>query len=312
MNALQQSVWAEKYRPNTVAECILPSETKKQVMDMIANGNIPHLLLSGSAGTGKTTLARAIVNEVDGELLFINASLENGIDTIRTKVMQFSSTVSLEGKPKFLLFDEFDGLSRNAMESLRGIIEEFKNVRFFFTCNFRNRIIDAIISRTVEINFVVPAGEKSKLQTQFFKRIVEILKKENVEFDQKAVAELVQKNYPDNRKILNELQRYAAGGSIDAGVLVDQSKSHMKDLLKILKEKNFTEMRKWVAKNTDIEPQTLFREIYDSANEQLQPNCIPGVIILLADYGFKSTHSVDQEILIAASLTELMATATWK
>ena len=312
MNALQQSVWAEKYRPNTVAECILPSETKKQVTDMIANGNIPHLLLSGSAGTGKTTLARAIVNEVEGELLFINASLENGIDTIRTKVMQFSSTVSLEGKPKFLLFDEFDGLSRNAMESLRGIIEEFKNVRFFFTCNFRNRIIDAIISRTVEINFVVPAGEKSKLQTQFFKRIVEILKKENVEFDQKAVAELVQKNYPDNRKILNELQRYAAGGSIDAGVLVDQSKSHMKDLLKILKEKNFTEMRKWVAKNTDIEPQTLFREIYDSANEQLQPNCIPGVIILLADYGFKSTHSVDQEILIAASLTELMATATWK
>lgn len=312
MNALQQSVWAEKYRPSAVSECILPSDTKKQVLDMIANGNIPHLLLSGTAGTGKTTLARAIVNEVDGELLFINASLENGIDTIRTKVMQFSSTVSLEGKPKFLLFDEFDGLSRNAMESLRGIIEEFKNVRFFFTCNFRNRIIDAIISRTVEINFTVPSAEKSKLQAQFFKRVIEILKKEKIEFDQKAVAELIQKNYPDNRKILNELQRYSAGGAIDAGVLVDQSKTHMKDLLKILKEKNFTEMRKWVAKNTDIEPQTLFREIYDSANELLQPSCLPQVIILLADYGFKSTHSVDQEILIAASLTELMATATWK
>lgn len=312
MNMLDNMVWCERYRPSKVADCILPSETKKQVMDMIDSGNVPHLLFAGTAGTGKTTLARAIVNEMDGELLFINSSLENGIDTIRTKVMQYSSTVSLEGKPKFLLMDEFDGLSRTAMESLRGIIEEFKNVRFFFTCNFKNRIIDAILSRTVEINFVVPQTEKSKLQSQFFKRIVEILKKENVEFDPKAVAELIQKSYPDNRKILNELQRYASGGRIDAGVLVDQSKSNFKDLIKILKEKNFTEMRKWVAKNTDIEAQLLFREIYDSANEQLQPNCIPQVIILLADYGFKSTHSVDQEILIAASLTELMAVAAWK
>lgn len=312
MNMLEQSVWAERYRPNTVTDCILPAETKKQVLDMISTGNIPHLLLAGTAGTGKTTLARAIVNDVGGELLFINASLENGIDTIRTKVMQYSSTVSLEGKPKFLLFDEFDGLSRNAMESLRGIIEEFKNVRFFFTCNFKNRIIDAIISRTVEINFIVPQAEKSKLQSQFFKRILEILKKENVEFDQKAVAELIQKSFPDNRKIINELQRYASGGKIDAGVLIDQSKTHMKDLMKLLKEKNFTEMRKWVAKNTDIEPQLLFREIYESANELLQPSCIPQVIILLADYGFKATHSVDQEILVAASLTELMATAVWK
>lgn len=312
MNMLEQSVWAEHYRPNTVTDCILPAETKKQVLDMISTGNIPHLLLAGTAGTGKTTLARAIVNDVGGELLFINASLENGIDTIRTKVMQYSSTVSLEGKPKFLLFDEFDGLSRNAMESLRGIIEEFKNVRFFFTCNFKNRIIDAIISRTVEINFIVPQAEKSKLQSQFFKRILEILKKENVEFDQKAVAELIQKSFPDNRKIINELQRYASGGKIDAGVLIDQSKTHMKDLMKLLKEKNFTEMRKWVAKNTDVEPQLLFREIYESANELLQPSCIPQVIILLADYGFKATHSVDQEILVAASLTELMATAVWK
>jgi DNA polymerase III delta prime subunit len=312
MNMLEQAVWAERWRPKTVAECILPAETKKQVSEMIASGNIPHLLLSGTAGTGKTTLARAIINEMDGEILFINASLENGIDTIRTKVMQYSSTVSLEGKPKFLLMDEFDGVSRNGQDALRGIIEEFKNVRFFFTCNFKNRIIDAIISRTVEINFTVPTTEKSKLQSQFFKRVVEILKKENVEFDPKAVAELIQKNYPDNRKILNELQRYSAGGKIDAGVLVDHSKSNLKDLIKILKEKNFTEMRKWVAKNTDIEPQALFREIYDNANDLLQPNCVPQVVILLADYGFKSTHSVDQEILVAAALTELMSVTAWK
>ena len=312
MSMLDQAVWAERYRPDTVADCILPAATKKQVLDMIASGNIAHLLFAGTAGTGKTTLARAIVNEMGGELMFINASLENGIDTIRTKVMQFSSTVSLEGRPKFLLFDEFDGLSRNAMESLRGIIEEFKNVRFFFTCNFKNRIIDAIISRTVEINFTVSAEEKPKLQALFFKRVQEILKNENVEFDPRAVAELIQKNFPDNRKILNELQRYASGGRIDAGVLVDQSKSHFKDLIKIMKDKNFTEMRKWVAKNTDIEPQSLFREIYDSANEQMQPNCIPQVVILLADYGFKSTHSVDQEIIVAAALTELMAVIVWK
>lgn len=312
MSMLDQAVWAERYRPNTVADCILPAATKKQVLDMIASGNIAHLLFAGTTGTGKTTLARAIVNEMGGELMFINASLENGIDTIRTKVMQFSSTVSLEGRPKFLLFDEFDGLSRNAMESLRGIIEEFKNVRFFFTCNFKNRIIDAIISRTVEINFTVSTEEKPKLQALFFKRVQEILKNENVEFDPRAVAELIQKNFPDNRKILNELQRYASGGRIDAGVLVDQSKSHFKDLIKIMKDKNFTEMRKWVAKNTDIEPQSLFREIYDSANEQMQPNCIPQVVILLADYGFKSTHSVDQEILVAAALTELMAVIVWK
>lgn len=312
MSSIENFVWSEKYRPQTVAECILPQSIKNVIVSMIKNEDVTHILMSGSAGCGKTTLARAIVNDYGGEYLFINASLENGIDTIRTKVMQYSSTVSLEGKQKFLIMDEFDGISRQSQEALRGIIEEFKNVRFFFTCNFKNRIIDAIISRTVEINFTIPSDEKSKLQSQFFKRIVEILKKENVEFDPKAVAELIQKSYPDNRKILNELQRYASGGKIDAGVLIDQSKSHFKDLLKTLKEKNFTEMRKWVAKNTDIEPQSLFREIYDSANEQLLPSCIPQVVILAADYGFKSTHSVDQEILIAAFLTEFMAGAQWK
>ena len=309
---LDQIVWCEKYRPSAVEDCILPSATKTQIKEMIQNGNVPHLLLAGSSGCGKTTGARAIINEMDGEMMFINASLESGIDTIRTKVMSFSSTVSLEGKPKFILFDEFDGLSRQAMESLRGIIEEFKNVRFFFTCNHRNRIIDAIISRTVELSFVIPAAEKSKLQSQFFKRVSEILKKESVEFDPKAVAELITKHFPDNRKILNELQRYSAGGRIDAGVLVDQSKSQFKDLVKILKDKNFTEMRKWVAKNTDIEPQSLFRELYDISSDEMHPNCIPQFIMTLADYGFKSTHSVDQEILVAAALTEVMASVQWK
>lgn len=309
---IEQIVWAEKYRPKTLDDCILPAATKQQLKDMVKSGNITHLLMTGSAGTGKTTAARAIIADMDGEFLFINSSLENGIDTIRTKVMQYSSSVSLEGKPKFVLFDEFDGVSRNSQQALRGIIEEFKNIRFFFTGNYKNQIIDAIVSRTISIDFSIPNAERSKLQTQFFKRVVEILKTENVEFETKTVVELITKHFPDNRRILNELQRYSAGGKIDSGILIDQAKNNMSELIVALKEKNFPEMRKWVSKNGDIEPQTIFRELYDMASEQMKPACIPQLVMTLADYGYKSTHSVDQEILVAAALTEVMAGVQWK
>lgn len=309
---LIDAVWAEKYRPKTVDECILPDPVKSQVKEMIKSGNIPHLLLSGSAGTGKTTLARAIVNEMGGEMLFINASLESGIDTVRTKVMQYSSTVSFSGDQKFVLFDEFDGMSRSSMESLRGIIEEFKNVRFFFTCNYKNRIIDAIQSRTTAIDFKASGSDTTKLSVQFFKRILGILDAEGVTYDKAAVAGLVNKHFPDFRRVLNELQRYAASGAIDAGILKNQSKEAFVELFGFLKEKQFTEMRKWVAKNVDVEPQQLFRDIYDNADELLDPKSIPQVVMILADYGDKSTRSVDVEILMAAALTELMATAKWK
>ncbi len=309
---IEQIVWAEKYRPKTLDDCILPAATKQQLKDMVKSGNITHLLMTGSAGTGKTTAARAIIADMDGEFLFINSSLENGIDTIRTKVMQYSSSVSLEGKPKFVLFDEFDGVSRNSQQALRGIIEEFKNIRFFFTGNYKNQIIDAIVSRTISIDFSIPNTERSKLQTQFFKRVVEILKTENVEFETKTVVELITKHFPDNRRILNELQRYSAGGKIDSGILIDQAKNNMSELIVALKEKNFPEMRKWVSKNGDIEPQTIFRELYDMASEQMKPACIPQLVMTLADYGYKSTHSVDQEILVAAALTEVMAGVQWK
>ena len=310
---LEQSVLAEKYRPKTISECILTDAVRKQFNDMVTSGSVPHCLLSGGPGTGKTTAARALFNDANMEMLFINASLDSGIDTVRTKVLQYASSVSLESKQKVILFDEFDGVSRNGQDALRGVIEEFKNVRFFFTCNHKNKIIDAIISRTTSIDFNGGnSTEKPKLAAQFFKRVLGILDAENVTYDKRVVAELVNKHYPDFRRTINELQRYSAGGSIDAGILVDQSKTAIKDLIELLKAKNFTEMRKWVAKNPDVDVNVLFRSLYDSASDLLQPQSIPNIVILLADYSFKATHSVDSEILIAAALTEIMATAIWK
>lgn len=309
--SIENLIWAERFRPKTLAEAILPEATRKMVRDALDSGNVPHLLLCGTAGTGKTTLARVIADELGADLLFINASL-TGIAAIRMNVIQFASSVSFGGGLKIVVFDEFDGSSAESQQSMRGIIEEFPNTRFIFTCNFKNKVIDAIHSRCVVVDFKTTKAEAPQLQSKFFKRVLEILKQENVEFDKASVAELVKKSYPDFRKTLNELQRYGASGKIDAGILLNQSEAQFDELIGYLKDKDFSEMRRWVGVNSDIDPQTLFRMIYDRAGDLLDPQSIPQTILTLADYQYKSSQVADSQILVAAALVEIMVSAQWR
>lgn len=305
-------IWAEKYRPKQLAATILPSTTLTDINNALINKNIQHLLFQGPAGTGKTTLAKVIALELNADLLFINASLDNSIDDIRMRVIQYASSVSFNGGSKIVLLDEFDGMSTAAQQSLRGVLEEFPNTRFIFTCNFPNKIIDAIHSRCMTVDFKIPKDEVGPLQAKFFKRALDILKDEGVVFAKDVVASLIKKNFPDFRKTLNELQRYSSGGSIDAGVLSDPLDLQFDVLIGLLKDKDFTEMRKWVGANSDISPSVLFRTFYDKASDLMDASSIPQVIIILADYDYKSTSVVDTQILVAACLTELMMETKWK
>jgi DNA polymerase III delta prime subunit len=309
--SIDNIVWAEKYRPRTLDEAILPEGTKTTVRDALDNGNIPHFLFCGGAGTGKTTLARIIANENEADLLFVNASLE-GVDAVRQRVVQFASTVSFSGGLKFVLLDEFDGASPAQQQSMRGVIEEFPNTRFLFTCNFKNKVIDAIHSRCVVIDFKATKAESPKLQMKFFKRILTILDTENVKYDKPVVAELVKKFYPDFRRTLNELQRYSSSGSIDSGILVNHDAAVYEELLSAVKKKNFDKMRAWVGENSDIEFDTIFKMFYDSASELLKPECIPSIVMVLAEYQYKASMVADPEILVAACMTEIMPRAVWK
>lgn len=306
-------IWVEKYRPNTIDQCILPDSLKETFKQYVVNGQIPHMLLHGGPGSGKTTLAKALCNEIGAEYMFINGSEENGIDMLRTKVKSFASTVSLTDSKKVIIIDEADFLSNNAQPAFRGIIEEFsENCRFVFTCNFKNRIIDAIHSRCAVFDFTIPSNEKKEVAGKFFKRVVEILRAENVEFDKKVVVELVQKYFPDYRRILNELQRYSASGKIDAGIFVNIGAESYRLLFRNMKEKNFTEVRKWVGINSDGDSSKIFREIYDASTNILDASSVPQIILLLADYQYKASFVVDQEINIMACLTEIMASCQFK
>jgi DNA polymerase III delta prime subunit len=301
-------LWVEKYRPKKIADTILPAGLKKTFQEFVDNGELPNLLLSGTQGTGKTTVARALCEEVGADYIIINGSMNGNIDTLRNDIKNFASTVSLNGERKVVILDEADYLNpQSTQPALRGFIEEFsKNCSFILTCNFKNRIIAPLHSRCSVIDFKIENGEKPKLAGQFFKRVKSILADENVSANDKVVAELINRHFPDNRRILNELQRYGASGTIDEGILSANSDASMKELMRNLKEKNFKEVRKWVALNIDNDPVQIFRSLYDNASTYVSNRSIPQLVVTLADYQYKSAFVADQEINLVACLTELM------
>jgi DNA polymerase III delta prime subunit len=311
----EQFLWVEKYRPQKIDDCILPESLKKTFKDYVAQGELPHFLLCGTAGVGKTTIAKALCNEIGAEYVILNGSDTGGhIDTLRTTIKGFATSVSLTDAKKVIILDEADYLQANSTQpALRNYMEEFSaNCRFIFTANYKNRIIEPIHSRCAVIEFKIDSKEKQEIAAAFFKRATAILKQEGVEFDPKVVAELVTKHFPDYRRILNELQRYSVSGKIDSGILVNMSQESFKGLIKLMKDKDFGEVRKWVAKNSDAETTALFRELYDTATTNMDANSIPQMILILADYQYKAAFVADHELNIMAALTEIMAQCKFK
>ena len=307
-------LWVEKYRPRTIDDCILPEDMKGTFKQIIESGELQNMLLTGSAGVGKTTVARALCNELDLDYIIVNGSEEGNIDTLRTKIKQFASTVSLQGGYKVVILDEADYLNAQSTQpALRGFIEEFSsNCRFILTCNFKNRIIEPLHSRCSVYEFGSTKKTLPALCVQFLSRVKTILDTENVTYDEKVLAELIMKFAPDWRRVLNELQRYSVSGTIDTGVLVNMSDKNFNSLVTSLKAKDFKAMRKWVASNIDVEPAAIFRSIYDTAGDHLQPQSIPQVILILADYQYKNAFVADHELNLVACMTEIMANAEWK
>ncbi len=310
----EQFLWVEQYRPRTIEECILPQHMKDLFHQHVQAGELPNFLFHGSAGVGKTTIARALCNEVGADVLFINGSDESGIDVLRTKIKSFASTVSLTDAKKVVIIDEADYLNPNSTQpALRSFIEEFaSNCRFIFTCNFKNRIIEPLHSRCAVVDFKITGKEKAEIAAQFFKRALGILKDQGIEYDQKVVAELVQKHFPDYRRILNELQRYSVSGKIDSGIFVNLGAESYKALFKLMSEKNFPDVRKWVGTNIDGDCTRTFRELYDHSASFLQPRSVPQLILIIADYQYKAAFVADQEVNMMACLTEIMGSCEFK
>jgi DNA polymerase III delta prime subunit len=300
-------LWTEKYRPSKIEDCILPDAVKKTFQEYVDRKEIPNLLLAGTAGVGKTTIAKALCQEVGCDYIVINGSDESGIDVLRTKIKNYASSMSLHGGRKVVIIDEADYLNPNSTQpAMRGAIEEFaSNCSFIFTCNFKNRIIDPIHSRCSVIDFKVN-GSKAKLAAQFMKRVEWILEQENVEYDKQVVAAVITKHFPDNRRILNELQRYSVSGSIDKGILSSVADVQIQELITALKEKDFSGARKWVANNIDNDPVRIYRKIYDSMYDHIKSQSIPQCVLILSKYQYQSAFAADQEINLVACLTEMM------
>ena len=307
-------LWVEEYRPKTIDDCILPQSLKTLFQSFIDKGEISNMLFSGTPGVGKTTVAKALCEQMNCDWIMINGSEEGGIDVLRNKIKNFASTVSLSGGKKVVILDEADYLNpQSTQPALRGFVEEFhKNCRFILTCNFKNRIIEPLHSRFSNIEFRINNKDKPKLASQLMDRAVFILKEQNIEYEDKALVGLITKHFPDFRKLINELQRYSVSGAIDAGVLVNISDENLKTLTAHLKAKEFGDMRKWVVNNLDNDPVKIFRKIYDSLNTSLQPETIPHAILIIADYQYKSAFVADQEINLVACLTEIMSQVKFK
>ena len=306
-------LWVEKYRPHKVEDCILPDSIKSTFLEYVNRKEIPNLLLSGSAGVGKTTVAKALCDEVGCDYIVINGSDESGIDVLRNKIKNYASSVSLMGGRKVIIIDEADYLNPNSTQpALRGAIEEFaSNCSFIFTCNYKNRIIDPIHSRCSVIDFKIN-GSKPKMAAAFFKRVEWILSTENIKYDKEVVASIITKHFPDNRRVLNELQRYSVSGCIDKGILSNQADIQIDSLIKSLKDKDFGSARKWVTNNLNNDPVKLYRKLYDSMYDVLKPNSIPQVVLILAKYQYQAAFVADHEINMVACLTEIMVDGEFK
>jgi len=309
-------LWVEKYRPKTIEECILPENIKKTFLDFLDKGEVPNLLLAGPAGCGKTTVAKALCNQLGVDVYVINGSDEGRfLDTVRNNAKNFASTVSLssESKHKVIIIDEADNTTPDVQLLLRASIEEFSNnCRFIFTCNYKNKIIEPLHSRCAVIEFGIRGKQKQEIATCFFKRLNTILQRERVETDKKVLAQLINKHFPDWRRVLNECQRYSVGGKIDSGILATFSDVAVNDLIQNLKDKNFTEVRKWVVDNLDNDTSVLLRRIYDNLYSSLVPSTIPAAVLIIAKYQYQIAFVADQEINMLACLTEIMVECKFK
>jgi len=309
-------IWVEKYRPKTIDDCILPESTKTMFREFLNRGEIPNMLLAGPPGIGKTTVAKALCNELGVDFYVINGSDEGRfLDTVRNNAKNFASTVSLSStaKHKIILIDEADNTTPDVQLLLRASIEEFnRNCRFIFTCNYKNKIIEPLHSRCAVVDFSIKGKEKTALAGSFFKRLQNILDEERIQYDPKVLAELINKHFPDWRRVLNECQRYSVSGKIDSGILASFSDVSVNELVKNLKDKNFTEVRKWVVSNLDNDASSLLRRVYDAAFDCLTSPSIPAAVLIIAKYQYQCAFVADQEVNLLAALTEIMVECEFK